>query len=68
MVKFPPGQTVSSFDVTIVNDDIFELSEKFSLSIIPSMLPEDVKIGNVHTTVVTITDFGKSLNSKSTVT
>ena len=60
--KFPSGMTVASFDVKIFDDKIFERSENFSLVIISKTLPKDVSIGNIGRTVVTITDFGKSLN------
>ena len=48
--------TVVTFDVNIIDDDIFEGSEIFSLHIISSLLPSCVICGDACSATVTIMD------------
>ena len=55
-VMFPAGSTSVLFDVNIANDDTVEGNETFSLSIIPSLVPDRVIMGNPRQSAVTIVD------------
>ena len=55
-VTFTAGQTSVSFDVPINNDNIFEASETFSLTIDPSSLPSRVTLSSSATLTATILD------------
>ena len=49
-----------SFDVTIINDNVLENNETFSLTIIGDFLPENVTVGKISQTTVTIVNNGGS--------
>ena len=55
-VIFPAGITSASFDVSIIDDNILESNETFSLNIIHHLLPTKVTRGNPKTSTVTIVD------------
>ena len=58
IVEFPAGSTIASFGVVIVNDDIAEDNEDFTLMINSSSVP----IGSPdQATVIIVDDDGKSL-------
>ena len=44
------------FNVSVNDDKLIENNEKFSLNIDPSSLPNEVTIGNLGQTTVTIVD------------
>lgn len=59
-VLFPAGETTVRFIVTIIEDNILEHNESFSLSIDPLTLPSRVTVGSTnHTTVAIIDDDSK---------
>ena len=51
--------TLTSVDINIINDNIFEDNEFFTVTIIRSILPNGVSRGTIYSTKVTIMDFGK---------
>ena len=53
--------TVTSFTIEILNDGNFEDKETFDVVISLNQLPKRVSVGKLHTTTVTITDFGMLL-------
>ena len=55
MVTFSPGSTSVRFNITISDDEIFELNEKFNLSI-SAALPSGVARGDCNQTTVIILD------------
>ena len=55
-MTFPAGSTSVSFGVNIINDDILENNEIFSLNIISSSVPDQVIIGSPRQSAVTIVD------------
>ena len=64
MATFSAGMTFASFDVTIINDNMLETNENFSLEIISSSLPTGVIVGAVSQSTVTIVDDdGKLINN-----
>ena len=64
-MTFPAEATVASFDVSIINDNILERNENFTLTIVMDSLPSKVttNVTIAHTTVVVIDNDGKYLNS-----
>ena len=52
--------TSTLFNISITSDSVFERNETFHLTIVGSNLPNRVSLGDVHRTMVTIYDFGKS--------
>ena len=55
-VIIPTGETSVSYNISLVNDDIFEANETFFLRIDPSSLPSRVLVQPDCATVVTIVD------------
>ena len=55
-MTIPAGQTTSSFDVAINDDDVFEGNERFQLTIDQSSTPDGVSVTNPHTATVVIAD------------
>ena len=55
-VTFPAGQTTTTFDVPINDDNILEGNENFMLTISPSSLPINVVVGDPSQATVTILD------------
>ena len=55
-VIIPAGKVDVSFNITIIDDNIFEEEEKFNLTINTSALPNNVAIGDLDRTTVTIVD------------
>ena len=55
-VTFPAGTIIAKFDVGVINDDIFEGNETFSLRITPLPLHSQITRGNPFTAIVTIVD------------
>ena len=56
-ITFPAGETLAIFNVSIIDDNIMEGNENFTLSINSSSLPNGVAIGDPgHTTVIIIDD------------
>ena len=62
IVTFPVGQTTTSFNVPINDDDILENVEYFGLSIIPESLPTSVNYIPSQSTVIIAGNVGKQLN------
>ena len=59
-MTFPAGVTSVSFNVTINNDTVLEYNETFSLIITEELLPDNVILGEINTTEVTIVNDGAS--------
>ena len=55
-VTFSPGMTTAYFVVSIINDNLLEGNETFTLILIPPSLPSDVIVGNPAEAIVTIVD------------
>ena len=55
-VTFPFGMTTAYFFVPIINDNLIEGNETFTLTLNPLLLPSDVVVGHPAEAVVTITD------------
>ena len=55
-VTFTAGQTSVPFDVAIIDNNILEANEDFTLTIIQSSLPDGVTRGNPFRATVTILD------------
>ena len=55
-VTIPAGQTTTTFDVPINNDDILEGNENFTLTINEPSLPTGVTRGDPGQATVTIVD------------
>ena len=55
-ITFPMGETRFLLNVTIVNDNILENNETFNLTINPSSLPGNIKVGNPGQATVIIRD------------
>ena len=53
-IFFPAGVTRVTFNVTIIEDDILERDEFFSLSVDPLTLPDRVTVDNFTDTTITI--------------
>ena len=56
MVNFDAGQTSTSFNVTIIDNNQLESSEIFSLTINSFSLPHNIHISNPDQVIVTILD------------
>ena len=55
-ISFPAGVTRITFNVTIIEDNILEHNESFSVSVDPLTLPNRVTIGTSNHTTITIID------------
>ena len=55
-VTFPAGQTTTTLNIPINDDDILEIDENFMLTINQTSLPTDVTHGNPGQATVTIVD------------
>jgi len=55
-VTIPAGMTRASFNVSIINDSIFEFDENFTLTIISTSHPSNVTMTDPAQTTVTIVD------------
>ena len=55
-VTFPAGQTTATFDVPIIDDNIFEGNENFILTIDGTSLPTGVTASSPDEATVTIVD------------
>ena len=55
-VMFPAGMTTAYFVVSIINDNLLEGNETFTLTLNPLLLPSDVIIGDPTEAIVTIVD------------
>ena len=53
---FPAGITSAYFIVSIINDNLLEGNETFTLTLDPLLLPSDVIVGNPAEAIVTIVD------------
>ena len=56
IVTIPAGVTMFPFDIPITDDDILEGNENFMITIDPSMLPDNVTVGDPGQATVTIVD------------
>ena len=56
---FHVGMTVASVDIDIINDDIFEDTEFFNVTIMGNILPNGVSRGTIRSATITIKDMGK---------
>ena len=59
-VTFPAGVTNVPFNISIIDDNIFEENENFTLTI-NSSLPTGVMVGNPDQATVTIVDNDRKL-------
>ena len=59
-VTFPARANSVTFNITIINDNVLEYNETFNLTIIESSLPEDIILGEIYLTKVTILNDGGS--------
>ena len=55
-VMFSAGETIASFDVSVINDNILESDEQFILIIDPSSLPRSIVVGIIDNSTITILD------------
>ena len=55
-VMFPAGMTTAYFVVSIINDNLLEGNETFTLTLNPLLLPSDVIIGDPAEAIITIVD------------
>ena len=55
-VTFSAGETRALFNISINNDNIFEMNENFALTINGSSLPTGVTVSTPNETIVTIVD------------
>ena len=55
-VIFQSEITKTKFNISIIDDELFEQDENFAVTIEPSSLPNKVNVGNVSTAIVTILD------------
>ena len=55
-VTFPAGVTRVPFEVSLIDDTIYEGNENFTLTINPSSLPTGVTVGSRDQATVTIVD------------
>ena len=55
-VIFPAGETNATFDVTIINDNLLERNENFTLIINVNSLPRKVTTNTIAQATVTIID------------
>ena len=56
-ITFPAGETLAVFNVSIIDDNIVEDNENFTLSINSSSLPNEVTTASQVFAVVTIVDY-----------
>ena len=62
-VTFTAGIIHASFNVSLIDDNVFERNENFVLTIHPSSLPSNVTVGDPDQVTVTIVDNdGKKLD------
>ena len=64
-ISFSAGMTRVTFNVTIIEDNILEHDERFSLSVDPLTLPNRVTIGTSSHTTITIIDDDSKLYSQA---
>ena len=55
-IIFPAGTPFVEFHVAVIDDNIFEQTETFQVTILPVSLPYGVILGNITTTMVDIVD------------
>ena len=55
-VTFTAGTIQASVNVTLIDDNVFESSENFVLTIHPSSLPSNVTVGDPGQVTVTVVD------------
>ena len=55
-VIIPAGETYGSFEISIIDDKMFESDESFDLNIDINTLPDNVTLGSPGNATVTITD------------
>ena len=55
-ITIPAGQTTSSFNVSIIDDDVLEGNEDFNLIILAESLPNNITLGDHNRSTVTIMD------------
>ena len=53
---FSAGSNITSFNVSIINDNVLESDENFILTIDPSSLPSNVTAGTPNHSTITIMD------------
>ena len=58
------GMTVTSFDITILNDNDYEDRKTFDVVIIGNRLPNHVSVGSIRVAEVAIIDISKSIMHK----
>ena len=59
-VIFPAGINRALFNVSIINDDIYEINETFDLVVNISSLPPSVTVGDINQArIIIIDDDGK---------
>ena len=51
--------TLASVDINIINDNIFEDIEFFTVAIMGNFLSNGVSRGTIHNATITIVDFGE---------
>ena len=61
---FPAGMNDTLLTIAILNDDVYEDSERFDV-IISNALPNRVTLGTIRRATVTIIDFGNLLLYKA---
>ena len=59
-MTFPAGEINVSFNITINNDTVLEYNETFNLIIIKDSRPENIILGKIDITEVTIVNDGGS--------
>ena len=58
----PAGETIASFDVQIIDDDLIESDEFLQFMILQDLLPDDVGTGTQNTaTLIVIDDPGNDI-------
>ena len=55
-VTFSPGETVASFAVQIIDDDLIEIDEILEFMIVADLLPDDVGSDNPNRAIINIVD------------
>ena len=55
-VTFPAGTQRVPFEIPITDDIMYEGIEVFTLSIVPSSIPDGINLGNLGSATVTIMD------------
>ena len=59
-MTFPAGEVNVSFNIAIINDAVLEDNETFNLTIKEDSLPENIMLGEIEITQVTIVNDGGS--------